>query len=348
MNKIMNKNILFIGPENDKGGMGSVLNIYEKYLPGSKFISTYPASIESSKLLYFLKSIVKILKLFSFNSQIKIVHIHCASKGSFIRKSIICVISKLYNKKTIMHMHGGGFKDYYYFGINKYFVRFILSISDKTICLSDEWNVFYKGIIQENKITVLGNPVEDFKNIMNLDENNNLIKMLFLGKICEEKGIYELIEYLYTNKHFKENKIKLTIGGIGNIDKLESIIKDNINIRYVGWITKEEKLKHISDCNLLILPSHHEGLPISILEAMSAGKPIISTNVGGVPSIVKENHNGWLFNVHELEKLDEIFKEIFNNNEIIRIYGNNSYKESMKFHPNNIINKLEETYENIC
>jgi glycosyltransferase involved in cell wall biosynthesis len=348
MNKIMNKNILFIGPENDKGGMGSVLNIYEKYLPGSKFISTYPASIESSKLLYFLKSIVKILKLFSFNSQIKIVHIHCASKGSFIRKSIICVISKLYNKKTIMHMHGGGFKDYYHFGINKYFVRFILSISDKTICLSDEWNVFYKGIIQENKITVLGNPVEDFKNIMNLDENNNLIKMLFLGKICEEKGIYELIEYLYTNKHFKENKIKLTIGGIGNIDKLESIIKDNINIRYVGWITKEEKLKHISDCNLLILPSHHEGLPISILEAMSAGKPIISTNVGGVPSIVKENHNGWLFNVHELEKLDEIFTEIFNNNEIIRIYGNNSYKESMKFHPNNIINKLEETYENIC
>ena len=74
MNKIMNKNILFIGPENDKGGMGSVLNIYEKYLPGSKFISTYPASIESSKLLHFLKSIVKILKLFSFNSQIKIVH----------------------------------------------------------------------------------------------------------------------------------------------------------------------------------------------------------------------------------------------------------------------------------
>ena len=245
-------------------------------------------------------------------------------------------------------MHGGGFKNYYHIGINRYYIKFILNISDKTICLSDEWNVFYKSFIQENKITVLGNPVEDFKKIMNLDENNNCINMLFLGKICEEKGIYELIEYLFTNKHFKENKIKLTIGGIGNIDKLESLINGNRNIKYVGWITKEEKLKHISDCNLLILPSHHEGQPISILEAMSAGKPIISTNVGGVPSIVKEKHNGWLLNVHELEKLDEIFTEIFNNNEIIRIYGNNSYKASMIFHPNNIINKLEETYENIC
>ena len=86
MNKIMNTNILFIGPENDKGGMGSVLNIYEKYLPGSKFISTYPSSSESSKIIYFLKSIIKILNLISFNSKIKIVHIHCASKGSFIRK----------------------------------------------------------------------------------------------------------------------------------------------------------------------------------------------------------------------------------------------------------------------
>jgi glycosyltransferase involved in cell wall biosynthesis len=245
-------------------------------------------------------------------------------------------------------MHGGGFKNFYHNGINKYYIKFILNISDKTICLSDEWNVFYKSIIQENKITVLGNPVEDFKNIMNLDENKNLISMLFLGKICEEKGIYELIEYLYTNKHFKENKIKLTIGGIGNIDKLESIINDNINIRYVGWVTKEEKLKHLSDCNLLILPSHHEGLPISILEAMSAGKPIISTNVGGIPSIVKENHNGWLLNVHELEKLDEIFTEIFNNNEIIRIFGYNSYKESVKYHSKNVINKLEETYANLC
>ena len=343
----MNTNILFIGPENDKGGIGSVLRIYEKYLPGAKFISTYPARTENSKLLYFIKSIVKIIKLLSFNSQIKIVHIHCASKGSFIRKSIICLIAKMYNKKTIMHMHGGGFKYFYHNGLNKYYINFILKISDKTICLSDEWNVFYKTIIQENKITILGNPVEDFKNIMNLDENKNSINMLFLGKICEEKGIYELIEYLHTNKHFKENKIKLTIGGIGNIDKLESIINDNVNIRYVGWVTKEEKLKYMSECNLLILPSHTEGLPITILEAMSAGKPIISTNVGGIPSIVKENHNGWLMNVHELEKLDKIFTEIFNNNEIIRIYGKNSYKESKKFHSNYIMNKLEETYANI-
>lgn len=343
----MNKNILFIGPESDKGGMGSVLSIYEKYLPGAEFISTYPARTESSKILYFIKSIVKIIKLFSFNSQIKIVHIHCASKGSFIRKSIICLISKLYNKKTIMHMHGGGFKNFYHNGLNKYYINFILKISDKIICLSDEWNDFFKNIIEEKKIIVLGNPVEDFKNIMNLDENNNLINMLFLGKICEEKGIYELIEYLFTNTHFKENKIKLTIGGIGNIDKLESIINDNINIKYVGWITKEEKLKYMSECNLLILPSHTEGLPISILEAMSAGKPIISTNVGGIPSIVKEKHNGWLLNVHELEKLGEIFTEIFNNNEIIREYGDNSYKESMKFHPKDIIYKLEKTYANI-
>jgi glycosyltransferase involved in cell wall biosynthesis len=348
MHKIMNTEILFIGPENDKGGMGSVLNLYEKYLPGSKFISTYPANSESSKILYFLKSILKILKLFSSNSKIKIVHIHCASKGSFIRKSIICMIGKMFNKKTILHIHGGHFKEYYKTGLNKYYIRFILNIADKTICLSEEWKYFFENIMRIEKIKVLGNPVEDYKyDHINSVTLSNKINMLFLGNISEEKGIFELINFLNQNEYFKDDLISLVVGGIGNDKKLGELINNNKNIQYAGWINATERIKYLKKCDLFILPSFTEGLPMSILEAMSAGKAIIGTNVGGIPSLVKENHNGWILEVHNLGKLNEIFKEILNNVDILKKYGDNSYEDSKKYHSKNIMKKLETIYSEI-
>jgi glycosyltransferase involved in cell wall biosynthesis len=340
--------LLLVGPENDKGGIGSVLKLYEQYLPGSTFIGTYPSSSEESKYKFFIKSVYKIIKLISVDSKIKIIHLHSASKGSFIRKSVVCMIGKLFNKKIIMHIHGGGFKEYYNSGLNKYYIRYICKISDKIICLSEEWNNFFKTFVDKQKIIVLGNPVVDYKQEQIIDNTiKNDIKMLFLGNINEEKGIFQLIEFLNKNKYFKINQIKLVIGGFGDSEKLNRLMHKNHNYHYAGWVNNKEKIKFLIESDVFILPSLKEGLPMSILEAMSAGKAIIATNVGGIPSIVKEKYNGWLLNVDQLEKLDQIFDEIMDNKDILKRYGQNSYIDSEKFHAKNIIKKIENIYNEI-
>jgi glycosyltransferase involved in cell wall biosynthesis len=345
MNKIKNEAILYIGPDSDKGGIGSVLKIYEKYMPESKFIGTYPKTSNTSKYFFFCQSIYKIIKTLANETEIKIIHIHSASKGSFFRKSIICLIGKMFHKKTILHIHGGSFKEFYNKGLNKYYINFIFRINDKTICLSEEWKLFFDNIMRKDKIKVLGNPVEDYKKYrINTENISHKIKMLFLGNISEEKGIFELINFLNENEYFKNNVISLVIGGIGNEKILGELINNNKNIQYAGWINADERIKYLKECNLFILPSFTEGLPMSILEAMSAGKAIIGTKVGGIPSLVKENHNGWLLEVHKLEKLNEIFKEILKDEDILKKYGDNSYKDSKKYHSKNIIKKLETIY----
>ena len=79
----------------------------------------------------------------------------------------------------------------------------------------------------------------------------------------------------------------------------------------MGWVQNEAKQSTICSCDIYVLPSYFEGLPVSILEAMAMGKPIIATNVGGIPSIVQNGYNGWLFSPGKFNELNKIFDEIF-------------------------------------
>ena len=71
----------------------------------------------------------------------------------------------------------------------------------------------------------------------------------------------------------------------------------------MGWITKEQKPDLLKRADVLVLPSYNEGLPIAILEAMSYGLPIISTNVGSIAEAVKENKNGFLIEPGNIDSL---------------------------------------------
>ncbi|PZX64697.1 glycosyltransferase family 4 protein [Hydrotalea sandarakina] len=347
--------VLFIGPEKDYGGMGSVLEIYANYIPSFKFIASYPSFQSGRKgwenkiyaSLFFLQCIFHYIYVLIFDRKIKIVHIHSASNGSFIRKSILTHIGKVLNKKVVLHIHSGNFKNYYYnAGLLKKYIIYTLKKSDKVICLSNEWLEFYSKELNLKNVIVLPNPVDTHVKTL-FDYNKEKINLLFLGKVCKEKGIFDLIEFLKTNVWFQKNYIGLTIAGNGEIQKLLHIINnENLSehIQYIGWIKAEEKNRVIQEADIYILPSYFEGVPISILECMSAGKPIIATKVGGVPSIVEANENGWLFEPGKFEQLNKIFDEIFSSKKLITKYGENSWIKAQKYKPEAIIQKLLTIY----
>jgi glycosyltransferase involved in cell wall biosynthesis len=93
-----------------------------------------------------------------------------------------------------------------------------------------------------------------------------------------------------------------------------------------------------------VLPSYNEGLPISILEAMSYGKPVISTSVGGIPEIVKPGYNGWLFKPGDHAALNLIMEEVLGNRERLKEYGNNSMKTTSNYTPKAVVKSLEKLY----
>jgi len=342
--------VLFIGPQNEKGGIGAVLETYRTEMNGFSMISTYPSDAMVNKPFYFLKQIARIFKLLITDDDVKILHIHCASRGSFLRKSLVVLLGNSLGKKTIMHIHGGLFHRFYQ---SSYFttllVQSILRSCDRVICLTNEWSHTFSKELQLSNLSVVLNPVKNFP-LSAYRDSFSSISLLFLGTITDNKGIFELVEYLQNNSFYLHNKIKLTICGEGESDRLISLInKDNNvgNIFFAGWVNGFQKDEMISDTDIFILPSHYEGLPMAILEAMSAGKPIISTSVGGIPSVVQPQHNGWLIEPGKINQLDAVLDEIFNDPGLISRYGMNAFVDAKQFHVQSIVSKLNTIYNEL-
>ena len=99
------------------------------------------------------------------------------------------------------------------------------------------------------------------------------------------------------------------------------------------------------DADIFILPSYNEGLPMSILEAMSYGLPVISTPVGGIPEIVKDGVNGYLIFPGDNEALAEKIELLAKNKELRLRMGQENYKlVSQKYNAGTIINQLKILY----
>ena len=135
--------------------------------------------------------------------------------------------------------------------------------------------------------------------------------------------------------------------GNGNVVDVLNTIKrlkiDDIAF-YEGWVSGKEKIKLLNEADVYILPSYYEGLPISILESMSYHLPIISTNVGGIPEIVKDGVNGFIIEPGNKKGLKEAIDHLLFNRELREKMGVAS-ADMVKDHlPDSVKKQLENLY----
>ena len=345
-----NPNVLFVGPDNSKGGIGAVLNVYSRNLPNFQLLTTFSSDPNQNRILYFLKSLSTLINKLLNDKCVNIVHIHSASNGSFLRKSIVLLIAKTFSRKAVLHIHGGSFKEYLASSpLRSKYIIAILKMADVVICLSEEWLMYFKTQVGLKNVVVLSNPIE-LPKLSNKQKEHERIELLFLGAIVPAKGIFDLLEYLSTNKYFISNRLRLHICGEGDKQQLDKLLqRHNIAEAVVkhGWVQNDLKSNLMNMMDVFILPSYVEALPMSILEAMSYGKPIISTRVGGIPSLVKEGYNGWLYNPKNIQVLDNIIEEIVTDKGKMKMYGQNSRTEALKYDIQTIAKKLNSIYEQV-
>src|SRR5690606_23550060 len=109
----------------------------------------------------------------------------------------------------------------------------------------------------------------------------------------------------------------------------------------------KEKIDLLKHCDVFILPSYSEGVPISILEAMSYGLAIISTNVGGIPSVVINNKNGILIEPGNKVMMVEAINSLLESPQNINFYSSNSSLFIKEYYPKAVKNRLIQIYDNI-
>lgn len=300
------KKILTIGIDyrNVRGGVAAVEHVYSSFYEPFNHVTTVVSEGQVKKVLTLIKAVVLFLYWMLFHKEIKIVHIHGASDASFYRKRIFINMAKSFNKKVIFHCHGAEFKRFT--TQHKQMVASTLRKCDCIIALSQSWEKWFEGTFHHENVVVIKNVIA--APVIKKVDKDRRFTLLFLGRLGKRKGIYDLLDVLKNNKEKYDGKMLLLIGGDGETEKVVNYIKqnnlDNI-VKFKGWISGKQKILLLNQADTYILPSYNEGLPISVLEAMSYSLPIISTNVGGIPEILKNGINGYLIhpgNKNEIEK----------------------------------------------
>lgn len=343
-------NILMVGPHKDKvnGGMSTVIKEYtnSKYLKefDIKNIHTVVPGSKVKKILYGLNSMVVMSYYLAFK-KIDLVHIHTASGKSFFRKSIFIKIANKFNKKIILHIHGGTFEDVYLSADDstKYKITQNLNKCEKIVVLSKAWkNKIEK--MTDSEIVVINNSV-------NVNEDNsynvNSKKILFIGRIEKDKGIFDFIE-MARELVQNDDSIKFTICGDGELEQTKQLIeKYNLQDKFelLGWVSKQEVERELKDTMIFILPSYKEAMPMAILESMSCGVPTIATNVGSIPEVIKDMENGRTFVPGDIKNLVNITKEMIENQKLRENYSNKSFKDIKENYSNEVNHKkLKDLY----
>ena len=156
-----------VGPSaSSRGGISASISLLQKYLVGKGILVSRIETFDGDKsklkkTISFFVAVLSLLPKLLFGNY-DLVHVHMASNGSFFRKAIVCIFCLLSRTPYIIHLHGGGFRDFYRSrsDVGKFFVRFIFDGGAVVIVLSQMWGSWVRKTLGVNTVEVIFNGVE--------------------------------------------------------------------------------------------------------------------------------------------------------------------------------------------
>lgn len=273
-----------------KGGVSAMVNnLYGAGLDRRVDLTYIGTMVDGSRARKALQAVLALARFCLALPGTDLVHVNMAADASCFRKLIFMRLAALFHKKILLHEHGGDFRGFYYercSGRIRERVRKGLNRADLCLVLSEEWKEFFSHILPEEKIFVLHNGVPVPPKGKS-DYSGH--RVLFLGRLCKEKGIGELLEAAVQVKAAIPD-FELILGGFweeGNGRLEEKAERLGEFVRCPGWVSPQERERLFAECSVFVLPTWFEGQPVSLLEAMAAGLCSAASAVGGIPQVLE-------------------------------------------------------------
>lgn len=342
--------VLMIGPDRSvHGGIsGVVSNYYEAGLDKRIDLCYIGTMVEGSAVRKLLQAVKAFFCFLVKLPHYRIVHVNMASDTSFYRKSVFVLTAKLFRKKIIIHQHGGNFPEFYEQELGsagRNYVKRVLSKGDAFLVLGTAWKDFFGEIIGRDRITVLPDAVEL---PAPYQKQYGAHKLLFLGRLCREKGIGELLSVMpKLQKRFPD--VKLYLGGIWEDASLkEQMLSIENCVTDLGWVSGSDKQRILRECDILVMPSYFEGQSVSILEAMANACGIVASDTGGIPDMISDGQTGLLVPPKDAKALEEKLLTLLADPDLCRRLGENAREKAVaEYSMKQNINRLLAIYEAI-
>lgn len=285
--------------------------------------------------------------LFASLNNFDVIHIHAEGPAFF------CWLPKIFRKKVVVTIHGLDWqRDKWKSGLGSQFIKIgekeAVKYANSIIVLSKNTQEYFRK--KYNRSTILiPNGVNKPKIVLPdlIEKKWNLKKydyILFLGRIVPEKGIKNLI---LAYKQINTNK-KLVIAG-GSSDtavfykKMEELASDDDRILFTGAVKGRILEELYSNSYLYVLPSNLEGMPLSLLEAMSYGNCVLTSDIPECKEVIE--NKGLTFKVGNIEDLKSKLYLLLNNQQLVyRLKKESKNYILNKYNWNKITDKTLEVY----
>lgn len=286
-----------------KGGITSVVSGYrDSALEKNyqiRYIETYCDGGKAKKLCKAITAYAAFFwELLFFKPDL--IHVHSAFGASFYRKMPFVYLASWLGIPVVNHVHGSELGRFYQEAseIKRSIVRAFYDRCCRVIVLSDYWKTQLSEFISSEKIEVIENYSIPARKSGDPRETDGRM-VLFLGFLSERKGCMD-IPKVAAQVSKAIDHVQFILAGSGrpeDIQRIKTLAQEYGSADYLvfpGWVKGAQKDELLRKASVFFLPSYAEGMPMSILEAMGYGLPIVSTTVGGIPQLVTDGENGFL------------------------------------------------------
>jgi glycosyltransferase involved in cell wall biosynthesis len=253
-----------------------------------------------------------------------VIHLNVASHGSTWRKLVLAALARLMGVPYVIHLHGGNYPIFWSDAhrTRSALIGWFFRHAAAVVVLGEVWRRFVLGKVPElgERVVVLPNaaPVPTLAH----GGGGNLVHILFLGRINAPKGVLELGAALHAMADL--TGWRATIAGDGYVEDARRQIAEwglSDRIAVPGWVDTDGVAELIAGADILVLPSHEENLPVSIIEAMASGLAVVATPVGSVPDIVLDETTGLLVPVKDAAALEQALRRLVGDGALRRRLG---------------------------
>lgn len=303
--------VLVVGPAGYRtegtGGIGRYIAEQKRYLEDRVSLAIVDTAVRTpERATEYLRAVLTILLgwiAFLRRRRPDVVHVHTSHDFSFyISTPYVLVAALLWRRPVVLHVHGSSFDAFVADASAPVAAlqRAVFGACTATVALSEEWRDVLAARVPRDRIVVLPNAVDpdEYEPDTAVDPPH----LVFVSNHIERKGIVEVTEAV-DDLQDAGLRFEATIAGSGPLSHHATAVADAHDaVDYVGFVSEERKRELLDGGSVYVLPTRAEGLPIAVLEAMAGGNAIVSTDVGGIPSIVDEE-NGALVAPGDVDEL---------------------------------------------
>jgi glycosyltransferase involved in cell wall biosynthesis len=241
-----------------------------------------------------------------------VVHIKSSSGVNFVQSAVFAALSRALGRRTLLQLHSGEFEAWY--GgrgtAGQWAIRNALRWASEILVLSEYWRGRIQPLAGDTAVHVVPNGVEIPANFAARRGSGGPLRVVTIAAVARLKGHFEILEAAH---RLRDRPVQFLLAGPVTDDEIirrAHALGLASTVTFLGPVGPREKWDLLAESDVFLLPSHAEGMPNAVLEAMAAGLPVIATSVGAIPEMLGEGSGGRLIPVGDAACLADALREL--------------------------------------